>query len=117
MIAIARMVCGIIPMNTGTAKRTNRLRLSCGTGGKFSSKITPRITTSSPRVVTERLRNIGGSNALSEPTFFPRPEYPRPDRQRGTVEGYDWLNLNGPWQFRFDGERRGVEESWFAPDG
>src|SRR5437899_1249489 len=48
--------------------------------------------------------------------FFPRPEYPRPDRQRGTVEGYDWLNLNGPWQFRFDGDKRGVEESWFAPD-
>jgi hypothetical protein len=49
--------------------------------------------------------------------FFPRPEYPRPDRQRGTVEGYDWLNLNGPWQFRFDGERRGIEEKWFAPEG
>jgi beta-galactosidase/beta-glucuronidase len=26
------------------------------------------------------------------------------------------LNLNGPWQFRFDGERRGIEEKWFAPD-
>ena len=24
--------------------------------------------------------------------FYPRPEYPRPDRQRGTLEGYDWLN-------------------------
>ena len=34
--------------------------------------------------------------------FYPRPEYPRPDFQRGTVEGVDWLNLNGPWQFRFD---------------
>ncbi len=46
--------------------------------------------------------------------FYPRPEYPRPDRQRGTIEGYDWLNLNGPWQFRFDPERRGLEEHWFA---
>src|SRR5205807_8736046 len=45
---------------------------------------------------------------------YPRPEYPRPDRQRGTMEGYDWLNLNGPWQFRFDGERRGIDEKWFA---
>ncbi len=45
----------------------------------------------------------------------PRPEYPRPDRQRGTLEGIDWLNLNGPWQFRFDRHRRGVEENWFAP--
>ena len=48
--------------------------------------------------------------------FYPRPEYPRPDRQRGTVEGFDWLNLNGPWQFRFDGEGRGLEERWFLPD-
>lgn len=49
-------------------------------------------------------------------SFYPRPEYPRPERQRGTVEGYDWLNLNGPWQFRFDGEKRGVDEGWFEPD-
>src|SRR5579884_1952410 len=42
----------------------------------------------------------------------PRPEYPRPDRQRGTLEGVDWLNLNGPWQFRFDRDRKGFEEGW-----
>jgi hypothetical protein len=48
--------------------------------------------------------------------IYPRPEYPRPDRQRGLVEGTDWLNLNGPWQFRFDGDRRGVEDEWFRPD-
>jgi hypothetical protein len=29
----------------------------------------------------------------------------------------DWLNLNGPWQFRFDPQRRGVEERWFEVDG
>lgn len=48
--------------------------------------------------------------------LYPRPEYPRPDRQRGTLEDYDWLNLNGPWQFRFDGDRCGIAETWFAPD-
>jgi hypothetical protein len=48
---------------------------------------------------------------------IPRPEYPRPDRQRGRVEGVDWLNLNGPWQFRFDLDRRGEAERWFAPGG
>jgi len=48
--------------------------------------------------------------------IYPRPEYPRPDRQRGSVEGIDWLNLNGPWQFRFDGERVGMAEEWFRPD-
>lgn len=49
-------------------------------------------------------------------TFLPRPEYPRPDRQRGFVEGADWLNLNGAWEFRFDGERVGEAERWFEPD-
>jgi hypothetical protein len=48
--------------------------------------------------------------------YYPRPEYPRPDRQRGFMEGHDWLNLNGPWQFRFDGDNRGLEERWFQPD-
>lgn len=48
--------------------------------------------------------------------IYPRPEYPRPDRQRGLVEGVDWHNLNGPWQFRFDGGRRGIEDGWFRAD-
>src|SRR4051812_36660020 len=48
---------------------------------------------------------------------IPRPEYPRPDRQRGQVEGIDWVNLNGAWQFRFDPQRRGIEEQWFVPGG
>ncbi|HVS54386.1 MAG TPA: glycoside hydrolase family 2 [Opitutaceae bacterium] len=50
-------------------------------------------------------------------SFIPRPEHPRPDRQRGRVEGVDWLNLNGHWQFRFDPQRRGVDEQWFASGG
>jgi hypothetical protein len=48
---------------------------------------------------------------------IPRPEHPRPDRQRGRIEGIDWLNLNGAWQFRFDLHRRGVDERWFTPGG
>jgi len=48
---------------------------------------------------------------------IPRPEYPRPDRQRGFVEGVDWLNLNGTWQFRFDAQRRGEIEQWYLPGG
>ena len=46
-----------------------------------------------------------------------RPEYPRPDKQRGLIGGVDWINLNGPWQFKFDGDRRGLQERWFARDG
>src|SRR5215475_2421835 len=49
--------------------------------------------------------------------YYTRPEYPRPDRRRGFTEGHDWLNLNGPWQFRFDPKKRGREEQWFRADG
>lgn len=49
-------------------------------------------------------------------TAYPRPEYPRPDFQRGTLQGHDWLNLNGPWQFRFDPKRAGIQEEWFKAD-
>ncbi len=48
-------------------------------------------------------------------SVLPRPEYPRPDRQRSFVEGHDWLNLNGPWQFRFDSENDGRDLRWFDP--
>src|SRR5436190_292804 len=49
-------------------------------------------------------------------TFLPRPEYPRPDRQRTFVQGVDWLNLNGAWQFRFDPDDRGRQQRWFGPN-
>ena len=35
--------------------------------------------------------------------------YPRPDFHRGTVEGQDWIDLNGEWDFRFDPEGLGEE--------
>jgi beta-galactosidase/beta-glucuronidase len=47
---------------------------------------------------------------------FPRPEYPRPERRRGSIEGVDWINLTGPWQFRIDGNRIGEKECWHLPD-
>lgn len=52
-------------------------------------------------------------------TETPRPEYPRPDFQRGTSEGIDWINLNGTWEFAFDPDDVGEKEEWFssnAPD-
>jgi hypothetical protein len=48
-------------------------------------------------------------------SFLPRPEYPRPDRQRSFLQGVDWLNLNGAWEFRFDADNRGRDEQWFNP--
>jgi hypothetical protein len=46
----------------------------------------------------------------------PRPEYPRPDFQRGTSEGIDWINLNGTWEFAFDPNDVGNKEEWFSPN-
>ena len=46
-------------------------------------------------------------------TTTPRPEYPRPDFQRGTSEGFDWINLNGIWEFEFDKDDRGEHEAWY----
>jgi hypothetical protein len=39
---------------------------------------------------------------------IPLPEHPRPDFHRK-----QWINLNGPWQFRFDKDDKGLDESWF----
>ena len=45
-------------------------------------------------------------------SLLPRPEYPRPDRQRSFLQGVDWLNLNGAWEFRFDADDRGRDKRW-----
>ena len=37
----------------------------------------------------------------------PRPEHPRPDFERP-----EWRSLNGPWEFRFDPQDRGLDENW-----
>ena len=47
-------------------------------------------------------------------TDIPRPEYPRPDFQRGTSEGIDWICLNGTWEFAFDPDDTGEQNQWFA---
>ena len=38
---------------------------------------------------------------------IPLPEHPRPDFERAA-----WLNLNGPWQFRFDRADEGSGQGW-----
>lgn len=48
-------------------------------------------------------------------TSIPRPEHPRPDWQRGTREGRDWINLNGIWEFDFDPKGLGEVEGWYVP--
>ena len=49
-------------------------------------------------------------------TDTPRPEYPRPDFQRGTSEGIDWICLNGTWEFAFDPDNIGEQNQWFSQE-
>ena len=43
----------------------------------------------------------------SPPDRIPLPEHPRPDFERA-----EWQNLNGPWQFQFDGQDVGESQGW-----
>jgi hypothetical protein len=45
--------------------------------------------------------------AFSREADIPLPEHPRPDFERA-----EWINLNGPWSFRFDGEDEGQAAGW-----
>ncbi len=47
-------------------------------------------------------------SALVGEDDIPLPEHPRPDFERA-----DWVNLNGPWNFRFDSRGVGIDERWF----
>ena len=49
-------------------------------------------------------------------TDTPRPEYPRPDFQRGTSEGIDWICLNGTWEFAFDPDDIGEQNQWYSSE-
>ena len=48
---------------------------------------------------------LGSGAALA--ADIPLPEHPRPQFER-----QDWVNLNGPWSFRFDAEGAGEAEDW-----
>jgi hypothetical protein len=45
--------------------------------------------------------------ALARAGDIPLPEHPRPDFERAA-----WVNLNGPWQFRFDRSDEGLGQGW-----
>jgi hypothetical protein len=72
-------------------------------------------------IVTQRSRSFSGqiisacmilclglAAAQAQTASIPLPEHPRPDFQRP-----QWLNLNGPWQFRFDAADAGLKDKWF----
>src|SRR5688500_484196 len=104
---VSRSLCAIIPFGF--------------VGALWARKTLPtpfRTSNSRSTLRTEEdaQHTSGDKPTMLNSTAYPRPEYPRPDFQRGTIEGFDWLNLNGPWQFRFDANRVGEREEWFKPD-
>lgn len=50
---------------------------------------------------------VGHITGFSQESI-PLPEHPRPDYERK-----DWINLNGTWEFAFDPQDQGLDESWF----
>lgn len=50
---------------------------------------------------------MGAEVESGETPDVPRPEYPRPQMRRRR-----WRNLNGPWEFAFDDDDRGLAEGW-----
>ena len=52
--------------------------------------------------------HLAASVAHAQAAQIPLPEHPRPDFQRA-----DWINLNGPWNFKFDAANEGERAAWF----
>ncbi|MCG6927592.1 MAG: glycoside hydrolase family 2 [Acidobacteria bacterium] len=50
---------------------------------------------------------LGAVSMPATGSEIPLPEHPRPGFERA-----EWVNLNGPWSFRFDGEDAGEAEGW-----
>jgi beta-galactosidase/beta-glucuronidase len=55
------------------------------------------------------VRDRSAERSLFQTELIPRPEYPQPQFRR-----YDWINLNGSWDFEFDDANVGVDENWAA---
>ena len=64
------------------------------------------------RLAWERLLGVIGwlavtLVAVAAGDVIPLPEHPRPDFERAA-----WMNLNGPWAFRFDATNTGLKAGW-----
>jgi len=59
-------------------------------------------------VVVATLVPLPTRSSPLDPPSIPLPEHPRPDFERAL-----WQNLNGPWQFEFDGQDVGESQRWY----
>ena len=50
---------------------------------------------------------VGTAHGQAAKRGIPRPEHPKPQFCRDA-----WVNLNGPWDFAFDFDLKGLEEDW-----
>lgn len=60
-----------------------------------------------PAAPASTVEPMSVEQVISELGPIPRPEHPRPDAQRER-----WLNLNGVWEFAFDPQDVGSQQSW-----
>ena len=74
-------------------------------------QIVVRVVLPVVAIIISQLAGVANSQAFNAHNI-PLPEHPRPDFYRA-----DWINMNGPWQFKFDKEDVGRKESWFTGRG
>jgi len=83
-----------------------------GDNEMHSTALSWRTVISPMRWLSLVLAIIVGPLFAADAQEIPRPEHPKPQFHRDA-----WLNLNGPWDFAFDFEQKGLEESWQTEPG
>src|SRR5256886_1025414 len=102
-------VSGTDPTAPEWAIRSQRECRSRGTR-RDASRISfrNRATWATMVVVVATLVPLPTRSSPLDPPSIPLPEHPRPDFERA-----QWQNLNGPWQFEFDGQDVGESQRWY----
>src|SRR5262245_51637838 len=57
------------------------------------------------------LLSIAAAGAMAQTPNVPRSEHPNPMMARA-----EWQTLNGPWEFEFDDQNKGIAERWYVGD-
>src|SRR3989440_1531280 len=88
--------------------RCDRIAHSGAVGSVPLTSFRNRATWATMVVVVATLVPLPTRSSPLDPPSIPLPEHPRPDFERA-----QWQNLNGPWQFEFDGQDVGESQRWY----